>query len=144
MKLKFFSLLIFAALLFACSSEESIEIQPQQVVDLENSQEPTGPSYSPLCPECDENYIFPELFSGGLMFRRIEVTFDASATPEEIHCFKFRLFECLYKNKVYEDSGPPPINPLSEYWWISLGKPGGDILNDICNDPLATNEQCYD
>ena len=84
------------------------------------------------------------MFSGGALFRQVLVTFDANATEDEIHCFKFKLFECLYKNRLYEDGTNVPLDPNSEYWYVLLGKPDGDLLNDICNDPLTSGSSDCD
>ena len=146
MKLRIFSLIALAMLLFACSSEETAEIQTEQAAQIENSSEtPTGPSYMPiLCPVCDDDYIFPELLNAGIMYRQVLVTFDANATAEEIHCFKYKLFNCWYKDRLFEDAGNAPNVPNSEYWFIELGKPEGDLLNDICNDPLSSGSSDCD
>ena len=145
MKLKFFSLLVFAAVLFACSSEETaVEIQ-QNNLEIKDSNEPFNPMYGgggrEECP-CDPNFT-PDIKTPTPFQRVIQVVYDSSYTLEEIECVRYYYFKCVPSMPLSLHMIQTP-DPYDEAWVVDRGKPEADVLNELCNDPLVQSAQCDD
>ena len=132
-----------SVLAVACSSEETPEVQPQQTADIEQTQEQSNPSYNMNCNLCRQGYVFPVNY-GGPAYTQIDVTFSNSLTTDELYCLKFKYFECWYKGYLFRTLVQPDNDPYTETWLVQNGKPEGDLLNDICNDPLTSSSNCDD
>lgn len=144
MKTKSLLPILFAFLILVnCSSEE--EIEPTNNSDVlylssENLNQ-SGQTESFGCI-CDINYTYPTQTNSSL-WREIRVIWDNSLTEGEKHCIRYQYFECDWKNKSYMNVIQSP-DPGDDHWLVWLGKPGNDILNDICNDPMTSSPECQD
>lgn len=146
MKTKFLLLTMFAALLFACSSEEPDQTVIQNQVYTTESPTLTkdyGDVGSGLtCPPviCDLNYVFPTVPPAGTSYRSLYIEYDTSLTAGEIHCIRQEYFECF---ALLRYSLVQTTNIHEDHWRIPIGKPGDTVSQTSCNDP-RTNQACGD
>lgn len=164
MKLKFFSLLAVALLVFACSQEDAVELpQEQQTLTIETTQESTTPPERGNAATanriggglfwCDPNYEFPQSDFGDPGFV-IQVYWsdnpnDWPGGVIDIECARQEYFEyfCgLSMNWIQ------PQDPYQEAWrrdlgstecWTIPGKSKDDVNTQSNNDDrVCTGPEC--
>ena len=142
MKLKLIFPLLFAAIIFVgCSSEEQINISNDEAQELiETPNVPLSRNDDPCT--CDPTYVYPEKMPS-IMYKAIPIEWAPGVTEEQKHCIRQRYFDCDYAGKAFWSTFQT-TDPSDEHWVVLIGKPSGDLLNDVCEDPLTNSTQCDD
>jgi hypothetical protein len=141
MKIKFFFLFILAVLAFACSQEEVVEAEDENLFITEDAttQSRNG---GPICAIelCDPDYVFPTVLPNNMQYRSFTVYFDTRLTAAEIQCVRYEYFRCfpLLRLSLFQST-----YIYDEIWRIPVGKPDDQVSNSACNDPRL-NQSCGD
>jgi len=142
MKIKFLSLILLSVISFACSNEETVEQQEQQI-EIENYTEGGNMSYSPITTcrsvPCVISYDYDTPVLGPMHWI---ITYDSSLTLGEIECVRQEYFNCF---DILRWAMIQNTDPYIDHWISITGRPDDHVNTTVCNDPrLGTNTNCDD
>lgn len=140
MKIRFLIPLLFSFVLFLSCSQDNENYFDNDVQNLSQTNTPGGQEGSTCA--CQMDWQAPTK-SSAPGYNEILVTYDSSLGDDEKHCIRYEYMECNFKGWLFLNADPSS-DPTTESWLVAIGKPNGDVLNDICNDPMTNAPECDD